>query len=77
MLSGFLVGHTLGSWIIGAGLFRIAIAKSENAAREHFSGYRSHATLLAAIAGLIGFGAYERRSPCSDHARGVLQSPSE
>jgi hypothetical protein len=46
---GFFVGGTAGTSIMGVGLGLASLAGFEQALREHRSGYRSHAFVLAGI----------------------------
>lgn len=52
---GFFVGfdEPRGQLLLATGVMLAALAGLELSVREHFSGYRSHTTLLAAIAGLV------------------------
>lgn len=43
--------------LIGAGLGLVALGTVEFTVREHFAGYRSHTTLLAATSGMAAMGA--------------------
>jgi hypothetical protein len=43
--------------LIGAGLGLVALGTVEFTVREHFAGYRSHTTLLAATLGIAAMGA--------------------
>lgn len=43
--------------LIGAGLGLVALGTIEFTVREHFAGYRSHTTLLAATLGVAAMGA--------------------
>jgi hypothetical protein len=56
LITGFIVGGTRGTTLIGTGIALAALAGLELSIREHFAGYRSHTTLLAAVtaAGVIG-----------------------
>ena len=52
LLAGFFVEPPRGAVMIGAGLVLGSLAGLELAAREHFSGYRSHTLLIAGAAGM-------------------------
>lgn len=54
MATGVLVGDTLGKNLLVVGVLLAAAGGLETAAREHFAGFRSHASLLA---GVVGMGA--------------------
>lgn len=47
---GVLLGQERGAWALLAGIGLCVLAVLEITAREHFSGYRSHAIILALIA---------------------------
>lgn len=46
---GFVVGGDAGVVLVTGGIVLVAVASLELAIREHFSGYRSHSALLAAV----------------------------
>jgi hypothetical protein len=46
---GFVVGGRAGFVLAAGGLILVALASLELTIREHFSGYRSHSALLAAV----------------------------
>jgi hypothetical protein len=50
LVAGFIVGGNQGTVLIVAGLVLASLGGLELAVREHFSGYRSHTTLLAGLA---------------------------
>lgn len=52
LLAGFFVAPPRGPVMIGTGLALGSLAGLELAIREHFSGYRSHTTLLAGAIGV-------------------------
>ena len=52
LIGGFFVAAPRGAVMLGAGLVLGSLAGLELAAREHFSGYRSHTLLLAGAAGI-------------------------
>jgi hypothetical protein len=49
LVVGFVVGGDGGAILAIGGIVLVAIASLELAIREHFSGYRSHSALLAAV----------------------------
>jgi hypothetical protein len=57
---GFFTGGDRRAPLLGAGIVLVTLAAGELAVREHFSGYRSHTSLLAGmcavlVAGLLWF----------------------
>lgn len=50
LVGGFFVQGGRGVTMIGAGLVLGSLAGLELTVREHFSGYRSHSTVLAGVA---------------------------
>jgi hypothetical protein len=50
LVAGFVAGGSQGTVLIVAGLVLASLGGLELAVREHFSGYRSHTTLLAGLA---------------------------
>ncbi len=52
LVIGFVLGGTQGGVMIGTALLLGSLAGLELSAREHFSGYRSHTTLLAGAAAI-------------------------
>ncbi len=52
LVAGFFVGPPRGAILLGTGLALGSLAGLELGVREHFSGYRSHTTLLAGAAGI-------------------------
>jgi hypothetical protein len=50
---GFFAGGARRGALLGAGLALVTLAGLELAVREHFSGFRSHSTLLAAAAAIV------------------------
>jgi hypothetical protein len=68
LVAGFIVGGSQGTILIVAGLVLASLGGLELAVREHFTGYRSHTTLLAALAAvaclaILFFGAPDLLSP--------------
>ena len=68
LVVGFVVGGNQGTILIVAGLVLASLGGLELAVREHFTGYRSHTTLLAALAAvaclaILFFGAPDLLSP--------------
>ena len=49
---GFVSGGDTGAVLVTGGVVLVAVASLELAIREHFSGYRSHSALLAAVIGV-------------------------
>ena len=61
MVTGFVMGGNRGGLFAVCGIGLVGVASLELAIREHFAGYRSHSSLLAAAAGvgtmlLLGIG---------------------
>lgn len=52
LVVGFFIQGTRGTVLLGTGLALGSLAGLELAVREHFAGYRSHTTLLAAALGV-------------------------
>ena len=52
IVAGFFTGSSRGWIVVGCGLVLVALASLELTVREHFSGYRSHTTLLAGAGAL-------------------------
>jgi hypothetical protein len=52
LVAGFFVGPPRGAILLGTGLVLGSLAGLELGVREHFSGYRSHTTLLAGAVGI-------------------------
>jgi hypothetical protein len=68
LVAGFVAGGAGGTLLIVAGLALASLGGLELAVREHFSGYRSHTTLLAALVAVVClailfFGASELMAP--------------
>ena len=68
LIAGFIVGGNSGTILIVAGLVLASLGGLELSVREHFSGYRSHTTLLAGLAAvaclaILFFGAPSLLSP--------------
>jgi len=57
LVVGFFIGGHRGGVMMIVGLCLGTLAGLELAAREHFSGYRSHNLLLAALPGMVTFAA--------------------
>ncbi|MGH2951995.1 MAG: hypothetical protein ACRDKX_08130 [Solirubrobacterales bacterium] len=57
LIAGFVAGGTRGTTLIGTGIALAALAGLELSIREHFAGFRSHTTLLAAVAAAAVAGA--------------------
>ncbi len=57
LVVGFFTRGPDASALIGSGLGLVALGTVEFTVREHFAGYRSHATLLAATLGMAAAGA--------------------
>jgi hypothetical protein len=55
LVAGFFIAGQQGGVMMIVGIALGALAGVELAAREHFSGYRSHSMLLAAVAGMVTF----------------------
>jgi hypothetical protein len=53
LVVGFVAGGAHGTVLIVAGLGLASLGGLELAVREHFSGYRSHTTLLAALVAVV------------------------
>jgi hypothetical protein len=53
LVVGFVAGGAQGTVLIVAGLGLASLGGLELAVREHFSGYRSHTTLLAALVAVV------------------------
>jgi hypothetical protein len=60
LIAGFFVQGNRGLTLIGAGIALGSLAGLELAIREHFSGYRSHTTVLAGAPAvlLLGLGFF-------------------
>jgi hypothetical protein len=56
LLVGFFIGDVRGAIMIGAGLALGSLAALELTLREHFSGYRSHSSVLAGFIAVIVLG---------------------
>ena len=52
LIAGFVVGGSRGQTLVAGGLVLGALGGLELSIREHFSGYRSHTTLLSGAVGL-------------------------
>jgi hypothetical protein len=52
MVLGFVKGGNRGGLFAVCGIALVGVASLELAVREHFAGYRSHSSLLAAAAGV-------------------------
>jgi hypothetical protein len=52
VIAGFAMGGSRGGTLVLAGLVLAALGGLELSIREHFSGFRSHTTLLAGAVGL-------------------------
>jgi hypothetical protein len=68
LVAGFVVGGTTGTLLIVTGVVLASLGGLELSVREHFTGYRSHTTLLAGLAavaclGILFFGAPSLLSP--------------
>jgi hypothetical protein len=57
LIAGFFVGETRGVVMIAAGVALGSLAALELTLREHFSGYRSHTTVLAGVVAVVVLGA--------------------
>src|SRR3954462_3462227 len=53
IVAGFIIRGERGGAVIGGGRALGSLAGIELSIREHFGGFRSHTTLLAAVAGFI------------------------
>jgi hypothetical protein len=56
LIAGFFMGNTRGGVMILAGISLASLAALELALREHFTGYRSHTSVLAGFVGVIVLG---------------------
>jgi hypothetical protein len=56
LIAGFFVQGTRGVTMIGAGIALGSLAGLELSIREHFSGYKSHTTVLATAIGVVVIG---------------------
>ena len=56
LIAGFFIGQTRGTVMILAGVSLASLAALELSLREHFSGYRSHTTVLAGFVAVIVLG---------------------
>jgi hypothetical protein len=56
LITGFFVQGTRGVTMIGAGVALGSLAGLELSIREHFSGYKSHTTVLSTAIGVIVIG---------------------
>jgi hypothetical protein len=65
LLAGLFVPPPRGKVIVGVGLVLGSLAGLELAAREHFSGYRSHTSLLAGGCGVAAVAAVLALGPRS------------
>jgi hypothetical protein len=57
LIAGFFVQGTRGVTMIGTGVALGSLAGLELSVREHFAGYKSHTTVLAAAIGVLVIGA--------------------
>jgi hypothetical protein len=56
LIVGFFVGDTRGIVMIAAGISLASLAALELTLREHFTGYRSHTSVLAGVVGVVVLG---------------------
>jgi hypothetical protein len=56
LIVGFFVGNTRGIVMIVAGISLASLAALELTLREHFTGYRSHTSVLAGVVGVVVLG---------------------
>jgi len=56
LVTGFLMGNTRGVVMILAGVSLASLAALELTLREHFTGYRSHTSVLAGFVGVFVLG---------------------
>jgi hypothetical protein len=56
LLAGFFMGSTRGGMMILVGISLASLAALELSLREHFTGYRSHTSVLAGFVGVIVLG---------------------
>jgi hypothetical protein len=56
LIVGFFMGNTRGIVMIVAGISLASLAALELTMREHFTGYRSHSSVLAGVVGVIVLG---------------------
>lgn len=57
LIAGFIVGGQRGTLMIVVGVALASISGLELAVREHFSGFRSHSTLLAGLPAVAAMAA--------------------
>jgi hypothetical protein len=56
LIVGFFLGNTRGIVMIVAGISLASLAALELTLREHFTGYRSHTSVLAGVVGVVVLG---------------------
>jgi hypothetical protein len=56
LIVGFFMGNTRGIVMIVAGISLASLAALELTLREHFTGYRSHTSVLAGVVGVVVLG---------------------
>jgi hypothetical protein len=56
LIAGFFMGSTRGGMMILAGISLASLAALELTLREHFTGYRSHTSVLAGFVGVVVLG---------------------
>jgi hypothetical protein len=56
LITGFFMGSTRGGMMILAGISLASLAALELSLREHFTGYRSHTSVLAGFVGVLVLG---------------------
>jgi hypothetical protein len=56
LIVGFFTGNTRGIVMIVAGISLASLAALELTLREHFTGYRSHSSVLAGVVGVVVLG---------------------
>jgi hypothetical protein len=56
LITGFFIGEVRGTVMIAAGMSLASLAALELVLREHFSGYRSHSSVLAGAVGVVVLG---------------------
>jgi hypothetical protein len=74
LITGFLLGGVRGVTMIIAGITLGSLAGLELSIREHFTGYRSHTTVLAGFPAVLvlGLGFFLTLPPIANLAAGII-----